>query len=306
MRLVTARASFRLVLDLETDPDDLTRPLYLLVEGVHVAVYVAPEPTAAFRALGVPTGYGELGAYAGYIGSRAAPMGPVPPSVVEATFAVFSSELVRACVPAVWGAASPAQLTAARYAGVDAGLRRMLRHGVDDPVLAEAADLLRQAAAGLSPLGRPLFAAQAAVPEPLQSHLAVWHWCTALREHRGDGHVAALVQAGLGGLDSLVLHAAAGGPRAFLLAHRGFSEAQWADAVDRLSTLGLVTRDGTATERGLELRREIERATDAAAAAPWRALGREGTLRLGALLAPVAEAVRAADRPGGTAHRIGH
>lgn len=293
------------MLDVAAGTDDLTRPMYLLVEGVHVAAYVAPEPTAAYRALGVPTGYDGPSGYAGYVGSRAAPMGPVPAAVVEATFAVFSPELVRACVPAVWAAASPEQLTAARYAGVDAGLRRMLGDAADDPALGEAADLLREAVRGLSPVGRPLFAAQAGVPEPRAAHLAVWHWCTALREHRGDGHVAALLTAGLGALDSLVLHAAVGGPAEFLRTFRGFSPEQWAQGTDRLRAAGLVTSDGTATERGYRLRLEVERQTDRAAAAPWRILGRERTERLATLLTPVADAVRAADRPGGTAHRIG-
>jgi hypothetical protein len=293
------------VLDAESAPDDLTRPLYLLFETVHVAVYVTPEPPQAYRALGLPTGYAGHTGYAGYIGSRAAPMGPVPAAVVDATFAVFSPELVRACVPMVWEVASPEQFTAARYAGVGAGLRRIVGGRVADPALAEAADLLREAVQGLSTVGRPLFAAQAAVPAPTEPVLAVWHWCTALREHRGDGHVAALLDAGLGALDSLVLHAAADGPRTFLQTRRGFSPQEWAAGEDHLRNRGLVGPDGSATDDGRRLRAAVERRTEAAAGAPWAALGRARSLRLAELLTPVAEAVRAADVDGGSAHRVG-
>jgi hypothetical protein len=35
----------------------------------------------------------------------------------------------------------------------------------------------------------------------------LWHAATLLREHRGDGHIAALVAAGIGGTEAHVLHA---------------------------------------------------------------------------------------------------
>jgi hypothetical protein len=37
----------------------------------------------------------------------------------------------------------------------------------------------------------------------------LWQACTTLREHRGDGHVAACVAAGLSGLDAHVVQVAA-------------------------------------------------------------------------------------------------
>ena len=47
--------------------------------------------------------------------------------------------------------------------------------------------------------GRPLFAAHMQLPWPDEPHLVLWHAATLLREHRGDGHVAALLTAGLDG-----------------------------------------------------------------------------------------------------------
>jgi hypothetical protein len=35
----------------------------------------------------------------------------------------------------------------------------------------------------------------------------LWHAATLLREHRGDGHIAALVIGGIGGTEAHVLHA---------------------------------------------------------------------------------------------------
>ncbi|MBV9920536.1 MAG: hypothetical protein JOY78_06750, partial [Pseudonocardia sp.] len=49
--------------------------------------------------------------------------------------------------------------------------------------------------------------------------------------------------------------------------------------------------DGQLTAAGRHLHDEIEEATDAAAASPWRALGATRTTRLATLLAPLAAAV---------------
>lgn len=54
---------------------------------------------------------------------------------------------------------------------------------------------------------------------------------------------------------------------------------------------GLLTEDGTAAEAGRALRTEVERRTDEAAAAPWRALGEEERERLVELLGPLWVAV---------------
>ena len=45
---------------------------------------------------------------------------------------------------------------------------------------------------------------------PEQPHLAFWHATTLLREHRGDGHLAALLELGLDPLEALVTHTATG------------------------------------------------------------------------------------------------
>src|SRR3954467_12068549 len=80
--------------------------------------------------------------------------------------------------------------------------------------------------------GRPLFAAHAALPRPEEPLSALWHDATALREFRGDGHVAALVHAGLDGCQANRLMTALGLVPAIQRERRGWSESQW-DAAGR-------------------------------------------------------------------------
>ena len=55
-----------------------------------------------------------------------------------------------------------------------------------------------------------------------------WQACTTLREHRGDGHVAALVVHGVGGLDAHLLAAGTKAvPVEVLRDNRGWSEEEW-------------------------------------------------------------------------------
>ena len=54
--------------------------------------------------------------------------------------------------------------------------------------------------------GRALYAAVRTLPVPTEPLARLWH-ANLLREHRGDGHVAAPVGAGIGGTEAHVLHA---------------------------------------------------------------------------------------------------
>ncbi|MCW2577329.1 MAG: uncharacterized protein JWR66_3359, partial [Modestobacter sp.] len=142
--------------------------------------------------------------------------------------------------------------------------------------------------------GRPLAAANTAVPSPEQPHLALWQALTTLREHRGDGHLAALLQRELLGLPALVLSAAAGTTSAeWLQKARGWSPEEWAAAAGALTERGLLAH-GELTAEGLAIRAAVEADTDRLALGPWAALGDVGCDRLAALLVPVRRAVIAA------------
>jgi hypothetical protein len=226
----------------------------LAIEPVHAVVYFDAECLAAMDALGF------RGFWMGYFAGRAAPLGAVGPEVVTATFFNFHPDRAARALPEAWSSASPADTWATRSNAAASTLRR-----VDPALTARARTLvpgLRQLLDGVPDAGRPLFAATRAVGEPDDPVEALWFWCTCLREHRGDGHVAALTTAGLDGCEALVLFAAAGGPPADLLRRsRGWSEDEWAYARGRLARRGLVDETG-ATGAGLELRRWVEATTD--------------------------------------------
>lgn len=246
------------------------------IDPLHSLVYFVPEAKDEFTRIGL------RGERLSYFASRSAPMGPVPAAVTVATFYNFNPELVARHIPRAWTLAAPEDVLAARLVVADRALRRLLGDDVaGGPEVAELLDLTREATAGLRPEGRPLYAAHAELPWPDAPHLALWHAITLLREYRGDGHVAALLAAGLTGVEALVTHTLTG--RGFTVAAaqatRGWSEDEWAAAEAALRERGLADGDGL-TADGERVRAELETRTDELAAAPWRRLGVERTERL--------------------------
>ncbi|MDQ1700715.1 MAG: hypothetical protein QOG34_2578 [Frankiaceae bacterium] len=115
-----------------------------------------------------------------------------------------------------------------------------------------------------------------------------------LREHRGDGHIAALLLAGLSGGEAVVSYLATGKsmPEDLLRATRGYTEEEWADLKQQLRDKGLFNADSdTFTTAGQEQRDQIESRTDAAAAAPYDHLGPDRTERLVELVGPWARSI---------------
>ncbi|HXV93380.1 MAG TPA: hypothetical protein VD813_08795, partial [Pseudonocardia sp.] len=195
--------------------------------------------------------------------------------------------------PAVWDLAPPERFRALRLEAVDAALHRLL--GADvlaSPAVAEAAELAREAALAAPTAGRALGAANAALDWPSAPHLVLWQAQTVLREQRGDGHVAALLCAGLDPAEALVAFAAAQGmDGAWLRKRRGWSDAEWDAAAERLRGRGLMGADGGLTDAGHALRAEVEAHTDALAAAPWTALGEDRADHLVEMVRPLVAAV---------------
>lgn len=239
-------------------------------------MYFVPEAEQELTGVGLRPGR------MGYFASRSAPMGPVSAGVVTATFYNFNPEIVARHIPRAWGLASVADILAARLRIADRALCRLLGDEVArTPAVAQAGELAREATVGLSPIARPLFAGHADLEWPSDPHLVLWHAITLLREYRGDGHTAVLLNAGISGLEALVTHTATG--RGFTVpaakSTRGWSEQEWDAAVRRLTDAGLLDGNGL-TGDGLKLRETIEAATDELAAAPWLRLGVDRTERL--------------------------
>jgi hypothetical protein len=274
------------------DGEHRARRLWRALEPLHAVTYFAPEPKAACEELGA------RGFWRGYFAQRAAPLGAVPAEVVTALFYNFAPGLVRRAIPEVWSLATPEEFCALRVRAVDAVLRRSLGAEVlGSPELAEAAELARAAALAVPTAGRALAAANAALPWPEPPHLVLWHAQTLLREQRGDGHVAALVAAGLDPVETLVVFAAAQDLEPdYLRERRGWTPEEWTAGTERVVARGLATSAGATvlTEAGRALHQDVEDRTDALADVAWTALGDEPAERLIALAGPWVRAVLAA------------
>src|SRR5260370_35592806 len=156
--------------------------------------------------------------------------------------------------------AAPAAVTAARVRLAD----RPLRAGLGDEAIAsadvaEAARLARRSAEQASPVGRPLFAGYTALEWPAEPHLVLWHATTLLREHRGDGHVTALVGEQVDGCEANVLTAAAGASTGELQrASRQWPAGEWGAGVERLRRRDWISADTTPTPTGAAAKRRNE------------------------------------------------
>ena len=270
----------------------VARRAWQRIEPLHAVTYFSPETRAATDALGL------RGGWMSYFGCRAAPLGPVPAAVVTAVFHGFHPAMVGRAIPDAWRAASPEQLVEARLIAIDSAYRRLFgdsEDGIGSPLVREAGELAGAALAAASTAGRPLAAANAALALPAEPHLVLWQTVTVLREHRGDGHVTALVAAGVEPCQSHVLAAAAGrSPAEVLRQARRWSEEDWAEATDALAARGWVTAAGELTAAGRAARQDVERHTDRLALGPYAALGPERCDRLMTVLHDLATRVVAA------------
>ncbi|MFF8293182.1 hypothetical protein ACF068_28720 [Streptomyces sp. NPDC016309] len=281
--------------DLATDtapasPAERTaRLLWTLAEPVHAVTYFAPECRAAFEEAGL------RGFWRGYFAGRAAPLGAVGPAPVTAAFFSFAPGMVARALPSVWDTVTPEKALHIRAEGARAALTRLLA-GREREAEHAAASLARYVT-GLDCAGRPLAAVNAALRRPDDPLALLWHAATVLREHRGDGHVAALVAADLDGCEALVLRAGTDLPRAELQPYRGWTDGEWEAAAARLAGRGLLdAATGRATAAGRRAHASVEAATDRAAARPWHALPPHEATGLLAALTPLSEACATALR----------
>ncbi|MDT8909337.1 SCO6745 family protein [Amycolatopsis sp. PS_44_ISF1] len=267
---------------------DIAKQFKGTFDTLHALVYFVPETDQYLSAVGLRPGR------MCYFAGRSAPMGAVGPDVVAATFYNFNPEIITRHLPRAWTLATPEAVVAARFEAVDATYRRLLGEEVlASEDLAEAVELVREAAGGCEVEGRALYAGHAGLAWPEQPHVALWHGITLLREHRGDAHVAALMLNGLSGLGALVTHVAtgAGFTPEDAKKTRGWSDEQWDGAVAELAGQGLLDADGGLTDRGTELRERVEAATNAASEGPWARLGEEKSARLRELCRPLSRTV---------------
>lgn len=274
---------------LASAPYDTARRLHQLVEPIHLVTYFSDEPTEALLALGLRN-YWD-----GYFAGRAAPLGRVPAEVVHAIFYNFADGEVARHIPWVWDTVTPEQALTAREQGSVAALRRILGDLADAPSLARAADLATRAATSAPTEGRILYAALRALPLPEEPIARLWHAATLLREHRGDGHIAALVAAGIGGTQAHVLHALSQNIPAekFGRVHHLAAD-RLAGVVGGMRARGLIDACGWLSDGGREIKERIESLTDHLAASAYSSLEPSELGQLIADLEPISATLDAA------------
>jgi hypothetical protein len=263
---------------------EYVRRLWTVAEPFHALTYFAPEAHRAFEAAGL------RGFWRGYFAGRAAPLGVTPAPVVTATFFGFHPAFVGRAVPAIWDIVTPAAAIEARLAGITAAVDSHLGGDVGGAVVDESVAALRAAVDATPVVGRPLFAANTSLGWPESRALALWHAVTLLREHRGDGHVAALVDAGVDPCEAHVLRIADDRvPLESIQPYRGWAEQDWADAAARLRARGWLDDRGHTTTAGHDARAAVEERTDRSSAELVDRL--DDVERVIAALRPIAERI---------------
>ena len=284
------------------DAASTARSMWTLFEPIHAVTYFTPEARSAYEQAGL------RGFWRGYFAGRAAPLGAAGAAVVTASFFNFAPAFVARAIPGVWDLITPEEALRVRLAGATEALGRLLAGQEADA--AAAADLLWRAIGELDFSGRVLASADAALPVPGEGvpgegvpgeglaagslsgeGLArLWQAATVLREHRGDGHFAALAAADVDGCEAVALRCCLDLRREDMQPVRGWTDEAWDGALSRLAARGWIGTDGALTSAGQEAHAAVENATDWAAARPWTRLGPEATAEIAAALTPLAQA----------------
>jgi hypothetical protein len=260
--------------------------MFGLVEPIGLIPYATDEPAEALMALGLRN-YWDT-----YFAGRAAPLGRAPAEVVHAIFYNFAPGEAARHIPRVWDVITPDASLAARQRGCVLALRRILGDLAAAPGLARTADLLTKAAISPPPTGRPLYAGLRALPLPQEPIARLWHAANLLREHRGDGHIVALVANRIGGTEAHVLHALSEGMPAEKFGRVShLPQAQLAAVIDGMRARGLIGADGWLTAGGRATKQRIEALTDDLAAPPYDGLEPSELDQLTAGLEPLAVAL---------------
>jgi hypothetical protein len=269
--------------------EPVARRLFELTEPIALVNFFSPEPNDSMAELGFRN-YWD-----GYFAGRAAPLGRVPAEVVHAALYSFAEGEAARHIPKVWDTTTPEAAYAAREQGCVAALRRILGDLVETPGLSRAADLLAKASTSAPTEGRVMYAALRTLPMPEEPVARLWHAANMLREHRGDGHVAALVTERIGGTEAHVLSALASGiypAESFGRIHH-LPKTHLAEVMDGLRERGLLDASGRLTDAGCATKNRIESLTDALAEAPYDGLEPLELDELMALLEPISARLEA-------------
>ena len=257
----------------------VARQMWESVERYHQLCYWAPE----VREEG--TRAGLKGFWMNYFATRVAPLGAVSPETVESLFFYYSPSRIGRALPDAWNYATPEEILAARYRGMDQAIQRELGSLVEGDEVIRAVQITRDVIGEIDGTGRTLYAGWNSLPWPEPPHLALWHACTVLREHRSGSHLIALASEGLDGPESVITQVAVDEAPAEWIQH----EAGWADeavqeAKTRLRGKGWLDADDRATPQCYEGRTRIEEITDRLDGQHWEQIGSEKCDELASVL----------------------
>jgi hypothetical protein len=199
----------------------------------------------------------------GYVWGRAAPMGePVAP-LVAAAFAAFEPGLIGSLYDEARRILPRAELLALLDDTLIDSLRAILGDRTSDGEVAEVVGPLRRAVEVADGTGRPLFSGVRALGWPADPFGQLWRACTALREHRGDSHIAAYVAAGFSPVEMNILTELwVGWPLGAYSSTRAWPSERTDAALARLRAAGWLDGDAL-SDAGRRARQEVENRTDA-------------------------------------------
>ena len=246
----------------------ISRQMWEAVERYHQLCYWAPE----VREEG--TRAGLKGFWMNYFATRVAPLGAVSPETVQSLFFYYSPDRIHRAIPDAWSFATPNEVLAARFRGMDQALRRELGSLFDSQEVFIAVELAQQAIAATSGTGRTLYSGWSSLRWPDEPHLALWQACTVLREHRSGSHLLALATEELDGPQSVITQVAVNeAPVDWIQHEAGWSDAAVEEAKELLRARGWLDDADQATAQCYEGRRRVEALTDSFDGRHWEQLG---------------------------------
>jgi hypothetical protein len=144
-----------------------------------------------------------------------------------------------------------------------------------------------------------MYAALRALSIPDEVVARMFHAASLLREHRGDGHIAALMVEDIGRLEAHVLYALGMNMRAekFGRIHH-LPPAQLTAVIDGMRARGLIADDGWLSEQGRAVKQRVESLTDDLASKPYECLESDELEELMEALEPLATLLIAAQEWG--------
>ena len=202
-----------------------------------------------------------LGFFDGYVWGRAASLGQPLASVVVSSFGVFEATFLSAVYEQGRATADRDAVLHERALGAEESVEAILGPSYNTSA-AGVADTILAATDRLDGAARPLFSGLRELAVPSNNFGRLWRAAELVREHRGDGHLAACVAAGL---DSVAMNILTelwvGYPVGGYSTTRGFGADAINSSVAMLEARGWV-RDGSLTPDGVRARLEIEAVTD--------------------------------------------